>query len=135
MEVRWHVFQLAFADPALDQQGQAFEVRGTDLVQLLDHLRHLVALDHFLFEAVEQAIALWIAHAEFEVGPGQGFLVLVDIGRMQQSVQIALVVEHQAQIDFRLGFEVLVDRAFADTDGISNHLDGDTVFTLFEEQL
>ncbi|MNH12826.1 hypothetical protein D3C79_723790 [compost metagenome] len=30
---------------------------------------------------------------------------------------------------------MLVDRAFADTDGISDHLDGDTVFTLFEKQL
>ncbi len=89
----------------------------------------------FFFQAIEQPIALRIAHTEFEVGPGQGFLVLIDIGRMQQLVQIALVIEHQAQIDLRLGFEVLVDRAFADTDGISNHLDGDTVFTLFEEQL
>jgi hypothetical protein len=54
---------------------------------------------------------------------------------MQQLVQVALVVEHQAQIDLRLGLEVLVDRAFADTHGIGDHLDGDTVFTLFEEQL
>ncbi|MNE48343.1 hypothetical protein D3C80_1427990 [compost metagenome] len=30
---------------------------------------------------------------------------------------------------------MLVDRAFADTHCISDHLDGDTVFTLFEEQL
>ena len=30
---------------------------------------------------------------------------------------------------------MFVDRAFADTHGIRNHLDGDAVFTLFEEQL
>ena len=29
---------------------------------------------------------------------------------------------------------MLVDRAFTDADGIRNHLDGDAVFTLFEEQ-
>src|SRR5690606_37384219 len=70
-----------------------------------------------------------------EVGARQRFLVLVDIRRMQQLVQIALVVEHQAQVNLRLGFEMLIDRAFADTHGISNHLDGDAVFTLIEEQL
>ncbi|MOA14359.1 hypothetical protein D3C78_1344570 [compost metagenome] len=104
-------------------------------MQLLDHLRHLVALDHLFFQAVEQPVALRVAHAELEVGSRQGFLVAIDVGRMQQRVQVALVVEHQAQVDLRLGLEVLVDRAFADTDCISDHLDGDTVFTLFEKQL
>ncbi|MDT4883206.1 hypothetical protein FQZ97_1192310 [compost metagenome] len=68
MEIRRHVFQLAFGDAAFDQLGQALEIGGTDLVQLLDHFRHLIAFDHFLFEAVEQAIALRVTHAELEVG-------------------------------------------------------------------
>lgn len=54
---------------------------------------------------------------------------------MQQFVQIALVIEHQAQVNLRLGFEVFINRAFADTHGIRNHLDGDAVFALVEKQL
>ncbi|MCY1449653.1 hypothetical protein D9M71_664050 [compost metagenome] len=133
MEVRRNILELAFADPPLDQLGQTLEVRGTDLVQLLDHLRHLVTLDHLFFEAVEQAITLWVTHAELEVGARQRLLVAIDIGRMEQLVQVALVVEHQAQVDLGLGLEMLVYRAFADTHCISDHLDGDTVFTLVEE--
>ncbi len=75
MEVRRNVLQLAVGDTLLDQLGQAFEVGGADLVQLLDHLRHLAGLHHLLFQAVEQAVALRIAHAELEVGTRQGFLV------------------------------------------------------------
>ncbi|MNF60739.1 hypothetical protein D3C85_338710 [compost metagenome] len=134
MEIRRHVFQLAFGDAALDQLSQTLEVGGADPVQLLDQFRHLVTLDHLLFQAVEQAVALRIAHAELEVGTRQRFLVTVDVGRMQQLVQVALVVEHQAQVDLRLGLEVLVDGAFADTDGVGDHLDSNAVFTLLEEQ-
>ncbi len=83
MEIRRHVFELAFADTALDQLSQAVEVGGTDAVQLLDHFRHLIALDHLFFKAVEQPVALRIAHAELEVGARQRFLVTVDVGRVQ----------------------------------------------------
>src|SRR6218665_1964002 len=134
VEVRWHVFELAFGDTALDQQGQALEVGGADLVQLLDHLRYLIALDHLLFQAVEQAVALRVAHTEFEVGARQRFLVAVNVGRMQQFVQIALVVEHQAQVNLGLGLEVLVDGAFANPHGVGDHLDRDAILALFKEE-
>ncbi len=104
-------------------------------MQFFDQLRHLIALDHLLFQAVEQAISLRVTHAEFEVGARERFLVLVDIGRVQQLVQVPLVVEHQAQVDFRLGLEVLVDGAFANADGVRDHLDSDAVFALLEKQL
>src|SRR5690606_125355 len=87
------------------------------------------------FQAIEQAVALRIAHAEFEVGPRQGLPVTIDVVRMKQLVQITLVIEHQTQIDLGLGLEVLVDGAFADPDGIRNHLDSDTVFTMLEKKL
>lgn len=105
------------------------------MCRLLDHLRHLAGLHHLLFQAVEQAVALRIAHAELEVGARQGFLVAGYVFGMEQGGEIALVVQHQAQVDLRLGLEVLVDRAFADADGIRDHLDRYAVFPLFEEQL
>ena len=103
-------------------------------MQLLDHLRHLIALDHLFLQAVEQPVALRITHAELEVGARQRLLVAIDVGRMEQLVQVALIVEHQAQVDLRLGLEVLVDGAFADSDRVGNHLDGYAVFALLEEQ-
>lgn len=50
-------------------------------------------------------------------------------------VQVALVVEHQPQVDLGLGLEVLVDGAFADTDRIGNHLDGNAILSLLEKKL
>src|ERR1700712_3046266 len=49
MEIRRDIFKLAFGNPAFDQQGQVFEVRRADLVQLFDQLWHLIALDDLLF--------------------------------------------------------------------------------------
>ena len=79
MEIRWHVFELALGDTPLDQLGQVFEVGCADAVQLLDHLRDLVALDHFLLEAVEQTVTLRVAHAELEIGARKRFLVAIKI--------------------------------------------------------
>ncbi|MCY1277979.1 hypothetical protein D9M70_266950 [compost metagenome] len=53
---------------------------------------------------------------------------------MEQCIEVALVVEHQAQIDLRLRLEVLVDGAFADTHCVGDHLDGNAVFALFQEE-
>ncbi|MDT4814173.1 hypothetical protein FQZ97_471730 [compost metagenome] len=104
-------------------------------MQLLDHLRHLAALHHLFFQAIEQPIALRITHAEFEIGAGQRFLVAGDVLGVEQGIEVALVVQHQAQVDLRLGLEVLVDGAFANAHGVGDHLDGDAVFPLLEEQL
>src|SRR5690606_23667272 len=134
VEVRRHVLQLAFGDAALDQLGEAREVGGANVVQLFNQLRHLVALRHLFLEAVEQAIALGIAHAELEIGPRQRLTVPIDVLRVEQFVEVALVVEHQPQVDFGLGLEVLVDGAFADSHGVRDHLDSDTVFSMLEEQ-
>ncbi|CAM5529794.1 hypothetical protein SSTU70S_00341 [Stutzerimonas stutzeri] len=38
-------------------------------MQLFHQLRHLIALHDFLFQPVEQTVALRIAHAELEIGP------------------------------------------------------------------
>ena len=68
VEVRRDVFELAFADPAFDQQGQVFKVGRADFVQFFNQLWHLVAFDDLFFQAIKQPIALRIAHAEFKVG-------------------------------------------------------------------
>ncbi|MNO85311.1 hypothetical protein D3C76_766820 [compost metagenome] len=135
VEVRRHVFQLAVGDAFLDQLVQPLEVGFADAVQFVDHLRYLAGLHHLLFQAVEQPVTLRVAHAEFEVGARQRFLVARYIFRMEQRSKIALIVEHQPQIDLSLRLEVLVDGAFADTDGIGDHFDRDTVFALLKEQL
>lgn len=54
---------------------------------------------------------------------------------MQQLIQVALVVEHQPQVDFGLRLEVLVDGAFADAHRIGNHLDRDAILSLVEKEL
>ncbi len=67
MEVRRHIFQLAVGDALFDQLGQVLEGGGANGVQFLNHLRHLIALDHLFFQTVEQAVALRVAHPELEV--------------------------------------------------------------------
>jgi hypothetical protein len=54
---------------------------------------------------------------------------------VEQGVEVALVVQHQTQVNLGLGLEVLVDGAFADSDRIGDHLDSYAVFTLFKEEL
>src|SRR5690606_14484599 len=132
---RRHVLEVTLLDARLDDAGQVDKIGVTDLVQLFHQLGNGLFLDDLLLKAVKQLVALRIRDAETEVLARQRFLVVRFADALEDIGQLFLVAQHQQQVDFVLGFEMLVDRTLADADLVGNHLDGDAILALLKKKL
>ena len=53
---------------------------------------------------------------------------------LENAGQVFLIAQHQQQVNFVLGFEMLVDSAFANTHPVRNHFHGHPVFAFFQKK-